>query len=311
MSSQQEQLDSIDVSKIREKKLFVATPMYGGMCTGFYTKACIDLQQFCDKYGIKIVFYYLFNESLITRARNYCVDEFLRSDCTHMMFIDSDIHFKEQDVIKLLSMCDSEKGYDIVTAPYPKKCIAWEKVAEAVKQGFADENPHVLQDFGGDYVFNPVGNNTSFSLGNPVEISEGGTGFMMIDRSVFVDYAYAYPQFKYRPDHLRSEHFDGENEITAFFDCVIDPETKRYLSEDYMFSRYARKIGKKIWLCPWIKLNHIGTTSFVGNMAAIAAIQATPTADNASKAHASKKKKLNKAQKKALKKQKRNLTNLS
>jgi hypothetical protein len=195
-----------------------------------------------------------------------------------MMFIDSDIGFNYKDVLTLLYMCDENNGYDVVCGPYPKKTIAWEKVAAAVKAGYADQNPFQLEQFAGDYVFNPVEGIKSFKLDEPVEIKEGGTGFMMIHRKVFEKYAEAYPELKYKPDHARTEHFDGSQEITAFFDCIIDPKTKRYLSEDYMFSHYVRDIGMKVWYCPWMQMQHIGTYAFKGNMAAIGAINASPTA---------------------------------
>ena len=278
--------ETFEISSLQDKKIFIATPMYGGNCSGFYTKSMCDLQKFCTENKIGLHHYFLFNESLITRARNYCVDEFLRSDCTHMMFIDSDIGFYYLDVIKLLYLCNDAEGRGIVTGPYPKKTIAWEKVAMAVKAGHADENPFQLIEFAGDYVFNPVQNQKSFKVNEPVEIREGGTGFMMIDRSVFEDYAKAYPELRYKPDHTRTDNFNGDNEITAFFDCVIDPESKRYLSEDYMFSRYARDIGKKIWMCPWMQLQHVGTQSFKGNLGAIATLGATPTANKLSNAKA-------------------------
>ena len=67
---------SIDINDLREKKIFVGTPMYGGMCLGMYTKASCDLATTATKYGMDVKFFYLFNESLITRARNYLVDEF-------------------------------------------------------------------------------------------------------------------------------------------------------------------------------------------------------------------------------------------
>mgnify|MGYP000341873540 CR=1 FL=1 len=75
-------------------------------------------------------FSFLFNESLITRARNYLVDEFLRSDFTHLLFIDSDIHYNPQDVIAMLAL---EK--DVIGGPYPKKSINWNQfeIGVAVK----------------------------------------------------------------------------------------------------------------------------------------------------------------------------------
>jgi hypothetical protein len=256
--------------------------MYGGSCAGVYTKSSNDLAIACTKHNIPIKFYYLFNESLITRARNYCVDEFLRSDCTHLLFIDSDIGFSHVDALQMLQLCDSEKGYDVVTGPYPKKTVAWEKVKRAVEAGYAKDNPFVLDQFIGDYVFNPVGDVKSFKINEPVEIKEGGTGFMMIDRKALEKYSESYQELRYIPDHARTENFDGSREITAFFDTIIDPDTKRYLSEDYMFSQYARKIGLKIWMCPWMRLRHVGSYMFNGNMSAIAAINASPTASKES-----------------------------
>lgn len=207
-----------------------------------------------------------------------CVDEFLRSDHTHLMFIDSDIGFNHNDVFTLLHLADSAKGYDIVTGPYPKKTISWEKIKKAVDMGFADKNPFELEKFVGDYVFNPDGNIKSFKINEPVQVKEAGTGFMMITREAFEKYAEAYPELKYYPDHARTEHFDGSREITAYFDTVIDPDTRRYLSEDYMFCYNARKIGLKVWMCPWMNLTHMGSYNFSGSIGAMAAIQASPTA---------------------------------
>jgi hypothetical protein len=272
----------IKIEDLQKKKLFVATPMYGGQCTGMYTKSTNDLAMACAKYGIEVRFYYLFNESLITRARNYCVDEFLRSDCTHLMFIDSDIGFNFKDVYTLLHLCEPETGYDIVTGPYPKKTISWEKVKSAVDQGYGATNPFELENFVGDYVFNPAEGIESFRIDEPVKVREAGTGFMIIHRNTFEKYAKAYPELSYLPDHARTEHFDGTREITAYFDCIIDPKTRRYLSEDYMFCHNSTNIGLNVYMCPWIELKHVGSYVFGGSMSAMAAISASPTASAAS-----------------------------
>lgn len=303
----------ITVDDLKGKKLFIATPMYGGQCAGLYTKSSNDLAMACAKYGIEVKFYYLFNESLITRARNYCVDEFMRSDYSHLLFIDSDIGFNYKDVFTLMYLTDPEQGRDIVTGPYPKKSISWEKIKKAVDLGYADENPFYLQKFVGDFVFNPAQSTGSFRIDEPVEIREGGTGFMCIHRDTFTKYAEAYPELSYIPDHARTQHFDGSREITAFFDCIIEPETKRYLSEDYMFSYYARKAGLKIWMCPWMELQHVGSYVFDGSLAALAAIQASPTASKESNEKYYKNKltsdqpddKLNRSQRRAVDKLKR------
>ena len=272
----------VSIEDLRKRKLFLATPMYGGNCVGMYTRAVADLAAICAKYGIPLQLYFLFNESLITRARNYCADEFLRSDATHMLFIDSDIGFNPQDVLALLAMQDDESDYDVIGAPYPKKCISWEKIKMAVDKGIADEDPNKLEKFVGDYVFNPKNGQREIPIGEPVEVMEMGTGFMMIRRKTFDKYKEVFPHLHYKPDHIRTDAFDGSREIMAYFDCIIDPVSKRYLSEDYMFCYNVQKAGMKVWFCPWMQTQHVGTYVFGGSLADLASIGASATADGAS-----------------------------
>lgn len=269
----------VPIEELRKRKLFLATPMYGGQCAGMFTRSVADLSALCTHYGIHLQIYFLFNESLITRARNYCVDEFLRSECTHMMFIDSDIGFNPNDVLALLAMQDDDSPYDVIGGPYPKKCISWEKIKMAVDKGVADENPNVLEKFVGDYVFNPKGGTRQIPIGEPCEVREIGTGFMMTRRKTFEQYQKHFPEQWYKPDHVRTEAFDGSREIMAYFDCIIDPEDKRYLSEDYMFCYNVQKAGMKVWFCPWMQMSHVGTYIFGGSLADLASIGATATAD--------------------------------
>jgi hypothetical protein len=306
----------ISTDELRQRRLFVAAPMYGGQCAGMFSRSVADLSAICTQYGIQLQFYFLFNESLITRARNYCADEFLRSNATHMMFIDSDIGFSAQDVIAMLALQSDDSEYDVLCGPYPKKCISWEKIKHAVDKGVADQDPNVLERFVGDYVFNPKSGVNEIPINLPVEVREGGTGFMMIRRKTFEKLAEAYPSLSYKPDHVRTEAFDGSREIHAYFDCVVDrgytfddvhrlmedlvqegvdkadlakrakemleaekTASKRYLSEDYMFCYYAQKVGMKVWLCPWMKLQHVGSYVFGGSLADLASIGASATAD--------------------------------
>ena len=306
----------INREELSKKRLFVAVPMYGGMCHGMFARSMIDLGVLMNHWGVKIQLYFLFNESLITRARNYCADEFLRSDCTHLMFIDSDIGFSPQDVMAMLAMSSDDSEYHVMCGPYPKKCIAWEKIKTAVDRGFADEDPKQLDRFVGDFVFNPLGNQTSIPLNQPVEVLESGTGFMLIQRKAFELLALARPDLAYKPDHVRTDHFDGTREIMAYFMDPIDrvskekvyeealraisetassdllaareqarnalatPEqgSKRLLSEDYFFCQEVRKAGAKVWLCPWMRLSHAGSYIFGGSLADLAQIGATATA---------------------------------
>ena len=261
----------IKVEDLKEYSLFVATPMYGGMAHGMYMKSCLDLQNIMSKYGVEVKFSFLFNESLITRARNYLVDEFLRSECTHMLFIDSDIHYNPQDIIALLAL-----DKDVIGGPYPKKSINWNNVALAARNN-PDMPPHELEGLVGEYVFNVVKGTSQFSVTEPLEVLEIGTGFMLIKREVFSKMSEAYPLIRYKPDHVGQKNFDGTRYIHAYFDTVIDSidsitggGSERYLSEDYMFCQMWRKIGGQIFLCPWMKTQHIGSYAFTGNMASIA-----------------------------------------
>ena len=261
----------VKVDDLKKKKLFVATPMYGGMAHGLYIKSCLDLQNILTRYGVEVKFSFLFNESLITRARNYLVDEFLRTDYTHMLFIDSDINFSAQDVIALLAL-----DKDVIGGPYPKKAINWKNIAEAARN-HPDMNPAELEQLVGDYVFNVVKGTKSFTVTEPLEVMEIGTGYMMINREVFAKMAEAYPSIHYKPDHVGQANFDGTRYIHAYFDTVIDTKesitgggSDRYLSEDYMFCQMWRKIGGKIYLCPWMRTQHVGTYAFTGNMPAVA-----------------------------------------
>ena len=121
-------------------------------------------------------------------------------------------------------------------------------------------------------------NLNQIKIDEPTEVLEVGTGFVMIQREVFEKFRNEYPQFSYKPDHNRSEHFDGSRYIHAFFDTVIDSEafagkgsggSDRYLSEDYMFCQFTRKIGIKTWLCPWMKLGHVGSYVFNGTLGSL------------------------------------------
>ena len=261
----------VKIEELRKHKVFVATPMYGGMAHGLYIKSSLDLQTTMNKYGIDCKFSFLFNESLITRARNYLVDEFLRSDYTHLLFIDSDIHYNPQDVIALLAL-----DKDVIGGPYPKKSINWGNVAQAARN-HPEMEAKELEQLVGEYVFNVVKGTKQFTVTDPLEVMEIGTGFMLVKREVFEKMEKEYPMIRYKPDHVGQANFDGSRYIHAYFDTVIDSKgsitdggSERYLSEDYMFCQMWRKMNGKIYLCPWMKTQHIGTYAFTGNMPAVA-----------------------------------------
>ena len=115
---------SVSREELRKRKLFVAVPMYGGTCTGVFARSFADLTARCLAEGIELKSYFLFNESLIPRARNYCVDHFLASDSTHFMFIDADIGFDPVLVLQLLALVSDDSEYDVIGAAYPERISA-------------------------------------------------------------------------------------------------------------------------------------------------------------------------------------------
>jgi hypothetical protein len=188
-----------------------------------------------------------------------------------MLFIDSDINYNAQDVVALMAL-----DKDVIGGPYPKKSINWRNVMDAVKK-HPELTPQELEKLVGDYVFNVVKGTSQFSVTEPLEVMEIGTGYMMIKREVFDKMRDAYPQIHYKPDHVGQKNFDGSRYIHAFFDTVIDYKdsitgggSDRYLSEDYMFCQMWRKIGGQIFLCPWMRTQHVGTYAFTGDMPAVA-----------------------------------------
>ena len=257
--------------KLKACKLFIASPQYGGQCFGLYMKACLDLQMLCLQYGVEVRFSFLFNESLITRARNYLSDQFLSSGYTHMLFIDADVHFNPVDVLDLIV-----RDFDLSGMPYPKKSISWKNVALAARK-HPDLDPNELANVVGDFVFNVASGTTKIQVNEPLEVLEIGTGMMLIKRCVFEKMMVVYPTMRFRPDFIGQENFDANRYIHIFFDTIVDTKdsptggsTDRYLSEDYAFCQLFRKAGGKIFLCPWMRTQHVGTYAFTGNMQTIA-----------------------------------------
>ena len=189
------------------------------------------------------------NESLVHRARNVSVGRFVqKTDADYFMFIDADVHFDPESVVRLL-----ESGHDISVACYPKKCVMWDQAKQLVKQGDqrdpAKMASSLVVNFGA--ANRPVVNGF-------IEILDGPTGFMMIKREVFKNLEEKFPELWCKNDH-QNRDFDDYH---ACFDCMIDPESKRYLSEDYAFCRRYQQIGGKIFADINTTLGHVGNLPF-------------------------------------------------
>lgn len=238
------------------KNILIATPMYGGQCTGTYASSMMRVPSVFMQNGLGLYYVHLMNESLITRARNTCVDEFLKTDATHLLFIDADIGF---DPAVIPGMID--RDVDIICGLYPKKEINWPRITNAVQRGVP---PHELINHAGSVVVNLVEDKPTFvDNGQLIEIKNGGTGFMLIKRKVFEKLAKKVPS--YVNDMYRSTDIvTAPQYIKEFFTTSIDKETGRLMSEDYHFCVLARKHGFRVWADPMIDLTHMGTFLFSG-----------------------------------------------
>jgi hypothetical protein len=98
-----------------------------------------------------------------------------------------------------------------------------------------------------------------------VKTTYAGTGFMLIERSVFTTLRDHYPDGAYRGESLSGAGFSPGSTLHSFFDTLIHPRTRRYLSEDYAFCHRWRNCGGEVWLDVQSRLGHEGTFLFEGD----------------------------------------------
>tara|TARA_Y100000114_G_scaffold155198_1_gene178817 strand:+ start:1006 stop:1788 length:783 start_codon:yes stop_codon:yes gene_type:complete len=252
---------------MQHNKIFIGTPCYGGLITTEYFKSCMQLVALAATNKIELQFATIGNESLITRARNTLVQLFMDGDYTHLLFIDADLAFNPDAVIRML-----EYNKDVVTGIYPRKTIDWQKVKKRL-----NENPDISEDellaASLQYNLNVKDPEKILLEDGFIEVLDGPTGFMLINREVFKRMAKVYPNLQFKPDqHINQSHeteFDYHKTSDwnyAFFDTMIEPQTKRYLSEDYAFCRLWQNMGGKIYADILSGMTHYGNYAFKGNV---------------------------------------------
>ena len=257
----------IPIEVLRNKHIFIATPCYGGQIGEPYFRSMMRLAILCNKYDIQFTVSTLANESLITRGRNTLVSFFMEHpDATHLFFIDADIEFDPNDLLRMVA-------YDrpITVGAYPKKAINWQSIIEAARRN-DNETTETIEGHSSNYVVNfefvtdENGNpqNQIQIRDNLIKLKDAGTGFMCIQRDVIQKMFDAHPELKYANDINVDEKF--EKHMYALFDTMIDPESRRYLSEDYTFCRLWQQMGGEVFLDPRTGLNHVGHYTFRGNI---------------------------------------------
>lgn len=237
------------------KHIYIATPCYGCMMTNAYAIGILKLQAACSQRGIVCSVDFMGNESLITRGRSILAGRFLTSTATHLLFIDADIGFEPDVIFRLL---DADK--DVGTAIYPKKHIDWDIVKTKMDSGSAEP----VHQMGLDFNLNLLGNTGAVEKGL-VRVLDAATGLMLIRRNVI-----ECMSDRYRDDLECINDIAGTRErlpkYVAIFDCMIDPESRRYLSEDYSFCRRCQAMGFEIYADISSTLCHVGNMTFSGDI---------------------------------------------
>lgn len=247
-------------SALADMHPLIVTPSHDGKYFHNYVLSLLNVVHQSATQGLKVQVLMQRGESLVTRARNNCVADFLANkDWTHLFWVDSDIGFSAQAFYRLL-LADR----DVVAGVYPLKRENWP--AEGLPQGMTQA------EFENTYTAYTTNANAKQGETLVLEVDADGfmkvdyapTGFMVIKRAVFEKMMQAYPELQYRPD---SDYTEDLGFHYRFFDCMVEPETKRYLSEDYTFCHLWQQIGGEIYVDACSNLTHQGAKIYKGSFA--------------------------------------------
>jgi hypothetical protein len=242
--------------------IFVATPVHSE-CSIHYTQALLAFQQKCMSNGI-LVSFTLLKSSLVTQGRNLCVNTFMEESIkhpySHMLFIDSDIEFSFDTIMKLVA---ADK--DIVAAPYPLKDLDWEKIAKRIKhKNITDGNTMSKQGF--TWPLKLEGKNEVTVIGGVAEVTHAPTGCMLIKKQVFEKMIKELPELKINQPTVINGKMVEKEFMYNFFDCYHEPETKKYYGEDFGFCKRWAEIGGKCHILVDEYITHIGEYRFTGRL---------------------------------------------
>jgi hypothetical protein len=214
--------------------LMIATPMGAGQADMAYLLGFADLRVECVRRGIRLATVFLRGESDVQQARNRCFAHFLASDCSHLLFIDSDIGFSSDAVFRLLA-----HNLPIVGGSYAKKALG---------------APH--------YALSPLPH-AERSTADLIEVMGLPGGFMMVQRSAAERLAGAYRHLAFDAHDGVEDGCEWRKHLLNLFGEELEGRTR--WSEDLAFCRRWRAIGGRVWLDPHILLEHWGMARFAGH----------------------------------------------
>jgi hypothetical protein len=254
-----------DLLDLRTRRLFLAAPLYSGMLHFGFHKSLCDLMLACHRAGVFLGMKSVF-DSLVPRARNRLALHFLDSDCTDLLFVDSDIAFRAEDALSLLA-----RPEPILGGIYSRKQVDWGRIARAVRAGIPPES---LAPFGTVPVLNWLGPADGINLASPFPVRQIGTGFLRIHREVLCAMIERFGD-DIAFDNAGDEPLFSGRAAYDFFPSGIDRRhplgsgKRQYLSEDWAFCERATELGYTIHAAPWVRLVHTGPYDYVNDLAAL------------------------------------------
>jgi hypothetical protein len=251
----------VDISEPKYK-IFVATPVHSE-CSIHYTQALLKFQKQCMMNSIMVSFS-LLKSSLVTQGRNLCVANFLKDpiNYTHLLFIDSDIDFKFDTIMKMLKF-----DREVIATPYPMKHIHWNQIWDRVQKGKI-KNIDELKRAGHAFPIkldNQKGKEIPVVDG-VIEVSHAPTGCMLIKKQVFDKMIKAYPNDKIEQATIVNGIAVIDEYNYNFFDTIHDPETKKYYGEDFGFCKKWTAIGGKCYCYVNDDITHVGEYAYNGKL---------------------------------------------
>ena len=255
-------------------RLMVATPNYDG-AQGTYVRAALGLALRAQAMGVPVRFEFILHEALVHRARSMLADLFAQGDYTHLLFVDSDIDFAADDIFSMIEAMAARPDCAILGAAVPRRAVNWAQVARAAGRGLGQDNPADLARYAGDFALSFLQADARFALTDLVELSQLGTGLMLIRRDVIDTLCARHPELVFRAEPRDRQGSGVRESVHALFLPEIDSGSGLMLSEDYAFCRRARDAGFRIWLAPWVRTTHSGPATFGGSLADLAPLFAS------------------------------------
>tara|TARA_B100000287_G_scaffold384463_1_gene390967 strand:+ start:127 stop:801 length:675 start_codon:yes stop_codon:yes gene_type:complete len=218
--------------------ILIGTPAYGGQVHTDYVRSILPL----PSVGVNFNTVFIGNQSLITRARNEIFSLFVSEKASmfsHLLFLDADMGIDHRHVRKML-----DYQLPFIGAAVPLK-------------GFKES---------GNLHFN-TGDELSQLENGLIEYDVVGTAVMMISRKLALKVAQKAIEdnLVYTSDGIPVKR-DGwriDNETKVTYDVFkVGVYDGQYLSEDFFFCRYLRKMDYKILVDPSIPTRHNGNYVF-------------------------------------------------